>query len=245
MGVLLIPIGINYAYRLELLKTIGVSVSRMVIQLIFIGIYLEFLFELNSLVVNIVWLTLMLLVGSRAIVTSSTLPLKYFYWPAFTGLCIGLFPLLILLLFALLKPTPVYHAQYLIPLAGMLLGNCLTGNIVALRGMFDALQKQNQLYEGALALGATPKQATFQFMQDALKAALAPILATMATTGLVTLPGMMTGQILSGTDPMLAVKYQLVIMVAIFTMLSLSIVATLSISVRRVISPTGRLKFLP
>ncbi|GAA5217355.1 ABC transporter permease [Corallincola platygyrae] len=237
--ILLLPLVLNAWLKLGLAKESALAIARMSIQLVLVGLYLEFLFKLNSLWLNLLWLTVMLLVGSEAIISKAKLPYRALFMPVTLGLLIGLSPLLIILLTTLLQPSPTYSAQYLIPLAGMLLGNSLSGNIVALQRLFTGLAERVHEYEGALVLGATPKQASFTFVQSALKQSLAPILASMATTGMVTLPGMMTGQILGGTDPMLAVKYQWVILLAIFVMLWLSVTVSLLLAVKLLITPTG------
>ena len=240
MLILVVPLIINWRFELKLASTAGIAVTRMVVQLVLVGLYLEYLFKINNVYVNVLWLLCMLFIGTSAIITSAKLPRKLLYVPVLIGLLAGLAPLLAVLLLALLQPSPIYSAQYLIPLAGMLLGNSLSGNIVALQRLFGAFRDQQDQYEGALALGATPHQACFSFVQQALRQSLAPVLASMATTGLVTLPGMMTGQILGGVDPMLAIKYQLVILVAIFVMLSVSIAVTLALASRFTLTDSGR-----
>lgn len=242
LSILLIPLAINYRFKLTLGKTISVSVVRMSLQLIMVGLYLVFLFELNSFIINLIWLSVMLLIGSRAVITNAKLKPRYLYPLVISAMTLSLLPILAILLMGLLQPSPSYSAQYLIPLAGMLLGNSLTGNIVALQQFYSSLKDKESEYLAALALGATPKQACLPFIQQALKSALAPILASMATTGVVTLPGMMTGQILGGVAPIIAVKYQLVIMVSVFTMLSLSVALTLSLCVRFTVNQTGLVK---
>jgi len=228
--------------QLALARDTLIAIARMSVQLILVGIYLQWLFELNSLIVNILWLCMMLLIGASAIAKGAKFNRRRCYSVVLCGLVVGLLPLLCILLLALLQPTPTYHAQYLIPLAGMLLGNSLSGNIVALQHLFNALQDKRLAYEGALALGATPQQACADFVRGAMKQSLTPVLASMSTTGLVTLPGMMTGQILSGADPMVAIKYQLVIMVAIFVMLTVSIALTLTLTVRHTIDSSGKVR---
>lgn len=241
-SILLIPLAINYRFKLELSKTIAISVIRMSLQLLMVGLYLVFLFELDSLAINLIWLCIMLIIGSRAVITNAGLKPSALYPLVISAMTLSLFPILAILLIGLLKPQPSYSAQYLIPLAGMLLGNSLTGNIVALQQFYSSLKDKESEYQASLALGATPKQACLPFVQQALKNALAPILASMTTTGLVTLPGMMTGQILGGVAPLIAVKYQLVIMIAVFTMLSLSVATTLSLCVKFTIYKTGLVK---
>lgn len=242
MSVLFIPVLINRRFELRLGRDISIAVIRMTVQLILVGLYLQFLFELNSPVLNMLWLSVMILIGASAIIGGVKLPKRVLYLPVLTGLIIAITPLMLILLALLLKPQPIFSAQYTIPLAGMLLGNSLSGNIVALQRLFTAFEEKRMEYEGVLALGGKPNQAAYPFVQSALKQSLAPILASMTTTGLVTLPGMMTGQILGGTDPMVAIKYQLVILVAIFVMLSVSVTISLVLSVRSSIEPTGFIK---
>lgn len=142
----------------------------------------------------------------------------------------------------LVQPTPLYSAQYMIPLAGMLLGNSLSSNIIALQNLFTAFEERKTEYEAAISLGASPKYASFPFVQEALRKSMAPILASMTATGLVTLPGMMTGQILGGASPLVAIKYQLVIMLAIFVMLNISVVITLEMTLSSVQTKEGRVR---
>ncbi|EKM31643.1 hypothetical protein VCHENC02_2736, partial [Vibrio harveyi] len=172
----------------------------------------------------------------------ANLPKKPLMLPLITGLSCSLVPLLAAITLGLVKPEPFYNAQYMIPLAGMLLGNSLSSNIVALQNLFTAFEQRKSEYEAAISLGAAPRYASFPFLQEALRKSLAPILASMATTGLVTLPGMMTGQILGGASPMVAIKYQLVIMLAIFVMLSVSVAITLEVTLSCVQTKEGRIK---
>ena len=242
---LFIPLLINRYYQLAMTKEILIAVSRMIVQLLLVGLYLQYVFSVNNPFINIGWIILMILIGSGAIVGKAKLPKKAIFCPVVCGLSIGLLPLMILLCYVIIRPQPVYSAQYVIPLAGMLLGNSLSSNIVALQHLFEAFAQRTSEYEGAIALGATPPEAASPFVLDALKKAQAPILASMTTTGLVTLPGMMTGQILGGATPMLAIKYQLVILIAIFVMVSVSLTLTLQLSLKRALCKTGRIKIKP
>ncbi|QQX79087.1 ABC transporter permease [Shewanella sp. KX20019] len=242
MTILVVPIAIERYFELGLSRDMLSAVARMLVQLVLVGVYLQYLFELNSLSVNLLWLLLMLLIGASAIVSKAKLSRKLLYFPVLAGLSLGLFPVLWLMIVYLLAPDPLYSAQYLIPAAGMLLGNCLSGNIVALQRLFSAFEDRKAEYEGALALGSTSYQAALPFIQSAMQQSFAPILASMATTGLVTLPGMMTGQILGGVDPIIAIKYQIVILVAIFVTLTVSVSSALLLSVRTVVSINGRVK---
>ena len=237
----MIPLTIGRYFQLAITKEVIIAVTRMVLQLLLVGLYLQFLFNLNSIWLNLIWLSTMIIIGASAVLSGAKLPPKTLFAPMVVSLGVALLPVLAILLLWLLKPTPLYSAQYLIPLAGMLLGNSLSGNIVALQRLFVSLEENRSEYEAALALGAKPKQASLPFVQSAMKQSLAPILASMTTTGLVTLPGMMTGQILGGSDPMVAIKYQLIILLAIFVVLSMCVTITLQLSVRAALNPSGKL----
>ncbi|MDK2595797.1 ABC transporter permease [Pseudoalteromonas obscura] len=237
---LIVPYYINMHYQLGLLKETVVSLVRMTLQLILIGIYLELLFDLNSIWVNLAWMLAMVLVGSSAIINKLHFPRHIVLIPVALSLVAGLLPLMTILSLGIIQPEPFYHARYVIPLAGMLLGNSISGNIICLQSYHSALQERWPEYQGALALGASPSAATRPFVQEALQKAMSPILATMATTGLVTIPGMMTGQILGGASPMVAIKYQLMIMLAIFVMMSITITVSLWLVAKRSISVEGK-----
>lgn len=237
---LIIPFTINRIYQLDLAKEISISVFRMVAQLAFIGLYLEFVFQLNNPLLNTLWIILMIGIGSSSIISKAKLPKKRLLVPVATGLLVGLSPLVILLSSVIIQPTPLYSAQYVIPLAGMLLGNSLSGNIVALQNLFTSLKERESEYHAAIALGASPHYATLPFVRTAMQKAFAPIMASMATTGLVTLPGMMTGQILGGVNPMIAIKYQLLILIAIFVMLTISVTITLQLTIKNSITKEGK-----
>ncbi|MUK26770.1 ABC transporter permease [Aliivibrio fischeri] len=237
---LIIPFSINRIYQLDLAKDMAISVIRMITQLAFIGLYLEFVFQLNNPLLNALWIILMIAIGSSSIIAKAKLSKRRLLFPIATGLFIGLSPLVILLSSVIIQPTPLYSAQYVIPLAGMLLGNSLSGNIVALQNLFTAFKERESEYHAAIALGASPHYATLPFVRAAMQKAFAPIMASMATTGLVTLPGMMTGQILGGVNPMVAIKYQLLILIAIFVMLTISVTITLQLTLKNNISKEGK-----
>ena len=112
----------------------------------------------------------------------------------------------------------------------MLLGNCIQSNIIGLTAYYSRLREDQLLYYYALANGATRDEALFPFMRDALRKAANPAIASMAVIGLVSLPGMMTGQILGGSNPRVAIKYQIMIMIAIFTASLLTVISAIFIA---------------
>ncbi|MDF2152458.1 ABC transporter permease [Vibrio sp. CAU 1672] len=240
--ILLVPLAINARYKLGIARDTAISVSRMAVQLVLMGIYLEYLFKINSLLINSLWLAIMLAVGASSILDKANLPKRPLFGPVVIALSCAMFPILGAIILGLVQPHPLYSAQYMIPLAGMLLGNSLSSNIIALQNLFTAFDQRQPEYHAALSLGASPRYASFPFIQEALRKSLAPIMASMATTGLVTLPGMMTGQILGGTSPIVAIKYQLLIMLAIFVVLTISVTITLELTLASVQTKEGKIK---
>jgi putative ABC transport system permease protein len=137
---------------------------------------------------------------------------------------------------------PWYQPQYLIPLLGMLLGNTMSGVAIALdnltRGAWDARGR----IEARLLAGGTWDEAIADIRRDSLRAGLIPMVNAMATAGLVSLPGMMTGQILAGSPPMEAAKYQLLMMLLITAATGLGSLVAVSIGSRRLFDERERLR---
>ncbi|MBW2104277.1 MAG: ABC transporter permease [Deltaproteobacteria bacterium] len=130
-------------------------------------------------------------------------------------------------------------AQYVIPIGGMILGNCLRADIIGIRSFYEAMNQREKAFLYTLSQGARLHEAIRPYLRHACRAALLPTVATMATIGLVALPGMMTGVILGGADPMTAIKYQISIMIAIFTGTSITVVLAILMSVRGSFGPYG------
>jgi putative ABC transport system permease protein len=110
-----------------------------------------------------------------------------------------------------LRPEPWYHPRYALPLLGMILGNTMTGVSLGLDVLTNGVMRERAAIEACLALGGTRYQALLPVIRDALRSGFMPTINSMAAIGLVSLPGMMTGQILAGVEPVDAVKYQLLI----------------------------------
>jgi putative ABC transport system permease protein len=111
-----------------------------------------------------------------------------------------------------LRPNPWYDPRYAIPLLGMILGNCMTGISLGLDTLTTSLVSRRAAVEAQLMLGATRREAVAPVTRQALRSALIPTINSMSATGVVSLPGTMTGQILSGVPPAEAVKYQILVM---------------------------------
>lgn len=215
--ILIIPVLIfNYQFNMKLNRKVIYAVTRMTIQLMLIGLFLQYLFDLNKPFFNITYVLFMMTVASYSMLKTTNLPIKHF------GLAIWLSVLLPHLLvlfffnFFIVSLDNVFEARYLVPIGGMLLGNSLSGNILAINTFYKQLKTEEKKYYYTLALSANKNEALIPYFTYALKSSISPTLASMETIGLVALPGMMTGQILGGSIPITAIKYQIAIMVAIF-----------------------------
>ena len=239
---LAIPLAILFYHGTGLLSVAALSVVRMTVQLLFVGVYLKVIFELNSAWLNVGWILVMLVIAALTIDRRSNLRQKRFFLPVAAGLLCGLTVTEMVFLKIVLALKNPLDAWYLIPITGMILGNCLQSSIIGMRSFVDSLLKEENSRCWSLACGATPGEALLPFIREALKNAFSPALATMATMGLIALPGMMTGQILGGTDPMVAVKYQIMIMIAIFSGTVITVTVGISISKRMVFDKWGALK---
>ena len=229
-GLCLLPWGLLWLLGLRLSRDIAVSVLRMSIQLALVGIYLKMLFDLNHPWLNGLWILMMLIVADLSILKRAGLKARYFALATFMAIASSILFTTAFLVILVIQPTHFYDARYIVPLAGMILGNCLQGNVIALERFYSALRKNENEYATFLMLGATRWEAVLPYFRDAIKAAINPTIAGMATMGLVSLPGMMTGQILGGSEPWLAVKYQIAIMICIFTSTTLAGVINLKLS---------------
>lgn len=229
-ALLVIPLFFLYYFQTGLIKSTLIAIIRMTIQLLLVGVYLEYLFLLNHPLINVVWIIAMLIIASFTIVKRSELNHKLFVIPILLSLIISVFIVDVYFLGFVLGFEYLLDARYLIPISGMMIGNCLSNNIVALNSFYDHLTKEQILYKYSIANGATKGEALKIFMKYSLTKSLNPLIATTAVVGLISLPGMMTGQILGGSNPMVAIKYQIMIMITILVSSVITVVLSIKIS---------------
>ena len=132
-----------------------------------------------------------------------------------------------------IKPDPLYNPQYLIPIAGMIVGNTMNSISLALKAVLSNIENQRIKIEGSLMLGANPEMAMDETNKDVFDLAIMPNLNSMKNMGLITLPGMITGQILGGVVPTIAIKYQISVMIAITSAVTLGVFIFLKFSTNK------------
>ena len=206
--------GLSLALQLGLARQLAIATLRMIVQLLLVGLVLEVLFSLVSPLWTGLAALAMLLFAGREIMARQERRLTGF-WAYGLGTSCMLVAATLVTMFALVvqvSPDPWYHPRYSLPLLGMVLGNTMTGISLGLHTLTTGLTRDRAAVEARLALGATRYEAVLPVSRAAMRTALMPIINSMAATGLVALPGMMTGQILAGADPVQAVKYQILVM---------------------------------
>lgn len=192
--------GMNY-------KHATYAVGRMLVQLLLIGFVLAYIFKAESSLIVIGVLIVMLISSAWIALGTMKTPRKEVYLNAFLSILVGGGLVLILITQVVLDLDPWYMPSYIIPLGGMIFANSMNG--ISLAG---------ERLEAEIERGLTYKEAR----QVALKASLIPITNSLLAVGLVSLPGMMTGQILSGVSPFIAARYQIMVMCMIFGSVGLS-----------------------
>jgi len=206
-------------------KEIILSTVRMTIQLILTGYILVYLFENSHPFFTVFIIVIMeafavFTIFKRVKVQLSTEIKKIIAF----SMIVGTISSLLYFLLVVVRLSPWYDPRYFIPIAGMLIGNSMTGISLGVTRLVDGMKTQKHLIEAALMLGATPKTAAKQIVDNAFDSAILPTVNSMVGMGIVFLPGMMTGQILSGTSPVTAIEYQIAIMLGILGSVALSVI---------------------
>lgn len=238
---LLIPLFYIWKFKTGLLQATLVGTVRMIVQLFFIGIYLKYLFILNSPWINFLWVIVMIFVASQTALSRTGLKQKILFIPISIGflcsvVCIGMY-----FIGVVLQLENIFNAQYFIPIFGILMGNMLSSNVIALNTYYNGLKREQQLYRYLLGNGATRAEAQAPFIREAIIKSFSPLIANIAVMGLVALPGTMIGQILGGSSPNVAIKYQMMIIVITFTASMLSLMITISLASRKSFDAYGKL----
>lgn len=234
----------SLALKLGLERQLLIASLRMVVQLLMVGLVLKAVFALASPWVTLLIAALMIGFAGREVWARQERRLSGM-WGYSLGATSMMLAGTFVTLFALttqISPTPWWSPQYALPLFGMVLGNTMTGVSLGLDTLHSAMHREKNAIEAQLLLGRTRWQAVTPASRRALRSGFTPIINAMAATGVVSLPGMMTGQILSGVDPQEAVKYQLLIMFLIGGATGLGVLGAVYSSVWRLTDHRHRLR---
>jgi putative ABC transport system permease protein len=224
----------SLAFRLGLERTLLISSARMVLQLLAVGLVLKLIFDAGSPALTLAAALAMIAVAGFE--ATANLERPFAGWRGYgLGASLLLLAGLLACVFVatgVMAVKPWYAPQVILPILGMVLGNLLTGVSLVLDTATDVASRERAAIEARLALGETRYGAFDAVRKRALRTGLTPILNAMAAAGVVALPGMMTGQILAGADPLEAAKYQIMILFVIAGSTALAVVgAALGVSV--------------
>jgi putative ABC transport system permease protein len=235
---------LSWRMRLGMTRQILIAALRTTVQLLLIGLVLKTLFSHIHLGWVGLMAAMMLLAAGREVMGRQKRKFKgvWGYGVGTLSMFISSFTLTVLALNVIIAVEPWYLPQYAVPLLGMMLGNTMSGIAIGLDRLTTAAWDKRTLIEGRLMLGGTWSQAVDTIRRDSIRSGLIPIINSMMAAGLVSLPGMMTGQILGGNPPMVAVKYQILIMFLIAGGTGLGTITAVWLGSRRLFDARQRLR---
>jgi len=233
---------VSLALRLGVERRLGLAALRTVIQLGLLGIVLERIFALRSPALVVALLLLMTVFAAREAVGRASRRYRGILidaWLTMAATCLVVGGMVTQVVVGV---DPWYDPQYVIPLLGMILGNSLTGISLCLDRFMDHLEMRASEVELRIAFGATRWEALAAPLRDAVRTGMIPIINSMAAAGIVSLPGMMTGQILAGSPPLQAVAYQIVVMFMIAAAVALGAMLVVVLAGRHFMGPDATLR---
>lgn len=204
-------IAVSVMQRLGLERDLAIGAVRTIVQLYLVGLILAAVFAAATWYWVVLILVVMTAVATHAAISRLGRPLPGAYWIAATALSVSTTATLAWVIGAIVQVRPWWEPQYIIPIAGMILGNSMTSAALAGDRLQSDLRARRDEVEARLALGFSGREALQPLVRGALRAAMIPTVNAMMTVGVVQLPGMMTGQILAGSSPLLAIRYQIVV----------------------------------
>lgn len=219
-ALILIPIGISYKEHLGLEKEIIVSILRAIVQLIIVGYILDVIFGLEKPIFTII-LVLIMIVNASLNTKKRGEGISNVVFISFIAMLAGTFiTISVLILSGSIKLVP----NEIIPIAGMVVSNSMVAIGLSYRNINNCFRNRREEVEVKLSLGADISEASKEILRESIKIAIIPTIDSAKTLGIVSLPGMMTGLILAGTSPLVAIKFQIMVT---FMILSSSTIATL------------------
>jgi len=234
----------SVALRLRLHRQLLWATVRMVAQLIAVGFILRFIFTLNNPWATLAIVVVMATIAGREIAAR---PVHKFRGLAGLGISVSTVALATIVTAGLalttaIRPHPWYDPRYAVSLVGIILGSVLNAGSLTLDGVVGGVWREKAAIEAQLGLGVPFRRATLPLLREAIRRGLLPIINQMSAAGLITLPGIMTGQIIAGMDPLEAVKYQILLMFLLAGASGVAALAIAELALRRLTDPRQRLR---
>ncbi len=247
LGFVLLAGGASLWLKLGLGRDILVGSLRTFAQLFLMGYVLIYVFGLQT-----PWPVLAIFAGmiffAARIVTGRVkqhgVPV---FWPIFLSMLLSYMVVSYLVVGVVVASDPWWLPRYFLPLGGMVVGNSMNAMALSVERLFSEVRNRSAEVETLLCLGADPREATAAMFSEAVRAGMIPSINSMMGVGLVFIPGMMTGQILAGADPLSAIKYQIVVMLMLVGSTTVGSVLAVSLARRRLFTPAQQLRpgFMP
>jgi putative ABC transport system permease protein len=243
-GLVVLLAGLTWYLRLGMSGRVLIAGVRTTVQLLLLGLVLKYLFDSSHPVLIGLIALVMLAVAGREVMARQQRPFSgtWGYSLGTLSMFISSFTIAMFALNVIVVPEPWYTPQYAIPLLGMMLGNTMTGVALTLDHLTQNAWQQRAIIEQRLILGEDWHSAIRDISRQSLRTGLIPIINAMAAAGIISIPGMMTGQVLAGSSPMDAAKYQILIMFMITAGTGFAAVLTSWLGARRLFDDRHRLR---
>ncbi len=204
----------SFALNLQVHRQLLWAAARMVVQLLLVGLVLRIVFRAGSAPATSLIVLLMIGAAAREVAVRPAQRLRGWANYRIGAAVVGASSIatVCLALFTAIQPSPWYDPRYAIPLMGIVLGTVLNSASLALDSFYGGLAANRAAIEARLALGATIREAFAALTRNSIRRGLIPLINQMSAAGIITLPGIMTGQLLAGMDPLESVKYQILLL---------------------------------
>lgn len=239
---LLIVAVVSYRQGLGLGRDLAIGAVRTVLQLYAVGFVLAAVFAASRWYWVVATLAVMTTVAAHALLGRLRKPIPHAGLIAGAALTISTIVTLAWVMFAVVQVHPWYQPQYVIPIAGMIVGNSMTGAALAGERLQSELRTRMPEIEAMLALGFSGTESVAPMVRAAVRAGMIPSVTAMMTVGLVQLPGMMTGQILAGVSPIVAIEYQIVVMFMLAAATAIAAAIFVRAATREFLTPAHQLR---
>ena len=191
---LIVPVFYLYKFKTGLVKATIIGSARMIIQLFLIGVYLKYLFLWDNPWINFLWLIIMVCVAAQTAMVRTGLKRSILFIPVVVGFLGSALVVGFYFMGVVLRLDNIFDAQYFIPIFGIIMGNMLSSNVVALNIYYSRLKREEQMYRYLLGNGATRQEALAPFVREAIVKSFSPLIANIPVMRLVAFPGTMIGQ---------------------------------------------------
>ena len=237
-----IAILMSYIEKIKLEKDLMVGTLRCFVQLMAVGYILRSIFHANKWYWVVLIILVMISVAGFDSIRREKKKSPYTLPIVIGAIAAGTISIMTLVVLFVVKVDYWYNPQYIIPMMGMLIGNSMNGASLLINRLKSEIKNNKDKIEARLSLGATSKEAVAEHLRDSIQAAMIPSINSLMVVGLVSLPGMMTGQIIAGADPADSVRYQVVIMYMISASTAITVFISALLSYRQFFSKDFQIK---